>query len=64
MLGKEQGNHPGSTVLPGGHKQRDWCCRATPDWQEEEFWVLSALVEVTAVRCGGHGMTGIKFTLA
>lgn len=62
MLGKEQGNHPGSTVLPGHHKQRDWCCRATPECQEE-FWVLSALAEVTAVSWGGHGMAGIKFTL-
>lgn len=35
-------------------------CRATPDGQEEEFWVLRAPVEVTAVRCGGHGMTGLN----
>lgn len=44
-------------------QREDWGCRVTPDWQEGEFWVLSALVEVTAVTCGGHGMTGIKFTL-
>lgn len=62
MLGEEQGNHPGSTVLPGDHKPRHWCCRASPDWQEE-FWALSVLVGVSAMRCGGHGMTGIKFTL-
>lgn len=66
LRGEHEGCWKGAreTILdPGDHKHRDWCCRAIPDGQEEEFWVLSALVGVTAVRCAGHGMTGIKFTL-